>query len=184
MKVIADSLNISFDESHRLQITITTPNKEAIAETHTLKGLIMKGKKLDIEIKQHRYKRSHDANSMLWVICQKVAEVLQTTKEEIYRLAIKEVGVFEIVPIKAEAVERWVQCWNEKGIGWFAEVMEDSKIDGYKKVINYYGSSVYDTKEMSRLLDHIITDAKEAGIEVMTDSERQLLLQEWGQKAG
>lgn len=52
--------------------------------------------------------------------------------------------------------------------------------DGCRVVIRaYYGSSVYDTKRMSRILDAVIQDAKEMGIETLGERELSLLKEEW-----
>lgn len=184
MKIKTHEIRVQYNEKCKAEIVISTGlNRFQIhPEVEKLKAITGKGKSLDIEIKQHSEKRSNDANAMLWVMCHQIAESLKSTKEEIYRRAIKEVGVFEIVPIANEAVERWIECWNGKGIGWHAEEIAGSKTPGYTRVISYYGSSVYNTKEMSVLLDHIITDAREAGIDVMTESEKHLLLQAWEKK--
>lgn len=173
MKIRAQRINLQYDESGQPQIVLTTNEnrlqlQQKIAE---LKQVIAKGKELSVEVKQYRHKRSLDSNAYLWVLCQKMAEVIRATKEEVYKKAIREVGQFEIVPIKNEAVERWIEIWNSKGLGWFAEVMDDSKLPGYKKVISYYGSSVYDQREMSVLVDNIVQEAKELGIETMTPDE-------------
>ena len=114
-------------------------------------------------MKKHSRKRSNDANAYCFVLCQKIAEVIKSTKENVYKAAIRQVGQFEILPIKNEAVDRWIETWDSKGLGWFAEILEDSKLPGYKKVISYYGSSVYDSREMAVLLDEIVNQCKELG---------------------
>lgn len=178
MQVIVTAIRGQTNEDGKAEIVLTTDQRKI--DISELKGVIEKRKALIVDIKQYRQRRSLDANAYLWVLAHQIAEVLRSTKEDIYRRAIKEVGQFEILPIKNEAVERWLEVWKGKGIGWFAEVMEESKLPGYTKVISYYGSSCYDTKEMSVLIDHLITDAKEAGIDVITEDEKNLLLQEWG----
>jgi len=142
----------------------------------------MKDKMYSASLKEHREKRSLDANAYLWVLCQKIAEVVRyTTKEEVYREAIKRVGQFEYLPIREDAVDTFIKRWNDKGLGWFAEQVEDSKLPGYIKVIAYYGSSVYDTKEMSVLIDDVIDTAKELDIETATPEELARMKDEWGQ---
>ena len=42
-------------------------------------------------------------------------------------------------------------------------------------MVLYYGSSVYDTKQMSALIDHIVQDCKALGIETKTPAEIMLL---------
>lgn len=132
------------------------------------------------ELKEHKRKRSLDANSYCWVLCKKIADALRITKEEVYRKAINEVGKFEILPIKDEAVRTFINAWSSKGIGWICEVFNKSKLDGYTNVIAYYGSSIYDTKEMSILIDNIVQEAKHLGIDTMTPDEIENLKSLWG----
>jgi hypothetical protein len=176
LKYLANNIRTTFTESGQQEITYTLLHKIDISDQ---KAVIANGKLLEIESHQQKKKRSLDANALLWVLCQKIAEVIHSTKESVYRKFIKEVGQFEIVPIKAEAVERWIEVWNSKGLGWFAEVMEDSKLPGYKKVISYYGSSVYDQREMSVLLDEVVSQCKEMDIETLPPAEIQALKDSW-----
>ena len=77
-----------------------------------------------------------------------------------------------------KAVERLCSGWKKNGIGWQTEVMP-SKITGCKNVILYYGSSTYDSIQMSRLLDLIIQQCEQQGIPTLRD-EADKLLQKWG----
>lgn len=138
-----------------------------------------KGKAVDLELKPHRIRRSLDANGYLWILCQKIAEVVGSTKEDVYQKAIREVGQFEILPIRKEAVERFLANWGGHGLGWFAETIGQSKLPGYVNVIAYYGSSTYDTREMSVLIHSIVDECKGLGIETMTPEELERLKEEW-----
>lgn len=137
-------------------------------------------KDLDITFKPHKEKRSNDANSYMWVLCDKIAQKINSTKEEVYRDAIRNVGVFEIVPIRKDAVERFTECWEHNGTGWVCDNLGESKMDGYIKIATYFGSSTYNTKEMARLVDYIVEDAKEQDIEVLPPNELQSLKDNWG----
>lgn len=123
------------------------------------------------EIKEHKEKRSLDANGYCWVLCKKIADKLHITKEEVYRKNIKEMGKYEILPIRNEAVETFINAWTGKGIGWICESLSKSKFDGFTNLIAYYGSSVYDSKEMALLLDSIIQEAQALDIETLTPDE-------------
>ena len=101
------------------------------------------------EIKEYKEKRSLDANAYAWVLLGKLQDKLHIPKEEIYRDAIRNIGSYEVIPIKNEAVEKFRQAWSKKGLGWITETTK-SKLDGYTNVIAYYGSSIYDTKEIYR----------------------------------
>lgn len=141
----------------------------------------MKDKPLDVEIKVHREKRSRNANNYMWALCEKIAEANGCTKEEVYQLNLREVGVYEALLIKEEAVDRFQKSWKQRGIGWFVEVVDDSNREGYKLVFTYYGSSTYNTGQMSRLIDAVVQDAKALGIPTETPEELHLMMQEWGQ---
>ncbi len=123
---------------------------------------------LDIEAKKHRNKRSLDANAYCWVLLGKLAEKMNMKAEEIYKLEIKEIGVFEVLPIKNEALEKFIQVWQKNGVGWVCEKIGKSKLDGYTNVRAFYGSSTYDSNQMSRLIDSIVEDCKLQGIETDT----------------
>lgn len=99
--------------------------------------------------------------------------------EEIYKIEIKNIGVFEILPIKNKAVEKFKQAWQRNGIGWICEEIGKSKIDGYTNLKAYYGSSTYDSKEMSRLIDSIVEDCKLQGIPTDTPEQIEKYKEMW-----
>ena len=161
---------------------VTNIDNQNMREIEKAQELLNLGKRVEVSMKEYKKKRSQDANSYLFVICQKIAEKIGNTKEYVYREAIKQVGQFEILPLKDDAVERWIKNWNSKGLGWYSEILEDSKLAGYKKTINYYGSSVYSVAEMSILLEEIVTQAKELDIETITPKEKEELIRKWESK--
>ena len=134
----------------------------------------------EAELKEHRQRRSLDANSYAWVLLGKLANKLGLPKEEVYREFIKDVGDnYEILPIRNDAVGRWISNWESKGIGWCCDILGESKLDGYTNVITYYGSSTYDSLQMSRLIRLISEECKLQGIETMTQAEIALLMDGW-----
>lgn len=140
---------------------------------------------VDVEIKKHREKRSHTANSFCWALCRDIGNALKPPlpKEEVYRKAIRDVGEYEPLPVKNEAVEKFQARWADKGVGWFADVVDDSKIPGYKLIFAYYGSSTYDTKTMSVLLDYLVDDAQQMGLPIpLSEKEQEELLRAWGRR--
>lgn len=164
-------LTVGMDGLQRVTVALDGDMRETFSELHA--------EDVEITVKKYRKKRSLDANAMLWVFCKKIADVAGCTKEDVYRDHIRAVGEYTPLPIREDAVERFNQIWSEHGIGWFAEVVDNSKLDGYKLVFAYNGSSTYDTKSMSRLLDNVLQDAKALGIETMSEAERSLLLDAW-----
>ena len=134
--------------------------------------------KLNLELKKYYKKRSLDANAYMWVLIGKIADKLNVSKEEVYKDAIKQVGAYTVVPIKDEAVEEWIRIWQGNGLGWICE-MTNSKLKGFVNVLSYHGSSTYNSKEMSRLVDLIVNECKELDIETMTPEQLSILKENW-----
>lgn len=159
-------------------ITITTNASNLSWEE--LKGLEDAKNGLKIDISKWREKRSLDSNAYAWVLLDKIAEKTRNTKENIYREIIKRVGVFEILPIKDVAVESFIKRWQSKGLGWVCDNLGSSpKLKGYTKIVAYYGTSTYDTKEMSRFLDEVVCEAKELGISTLDEKDLESLINTW-----
>lgn len=136
----------------------------------------------EYQIDKAKRKRSLNANAMCWKLCTEIAAAVGLTKEEVYINAIKEVGEYTPLPIKAEAVADFTRVWNAHGIGWPVEVVDDSKLPGYKLVFCYHGSSTYSVQSMNRLLDFLLQDAHAVGIDTISEREKSLLLEEWGKQ--
>lgn len=152
-----------------VEITFTAP-KSVLRQFDGLTD-----KPLTVTVKEFRQKRSLSQNAYLWVLLDKLGAKLNRSKEDIYKIYIRDYGLFEILPIKNEAVDRWVTNWSKHGIGWFCEDLGESKLDGFTKLITYYGSSSYTTAELKRVLDAVIHDCEEQGIPTMPLSEIMLL---------
>ena len=134
---------------------------------------------LSIDIKKYRSKRSLDANAYFWVLVDKLAQVTGYNKTDIYRNAIKEIGgVSEVVCVKDKAVDKLRESWSQIGLGWQTDTTP-SKIEGCTNVILYYGSSTYDSKQMSLLIDNIVQDCQAVGIETLTPTELARLKASW-----
>ena len=112
-------------------------------------------------------------------LLDKLAAQRGISKLDAYREAIRGIGgVSDTICATEKAAPKLVENWSHNGIGWFAETMP-SKIDGCVNVILYYGSSTYDTKQMSSLIDHIVQDCKAVGIETKPPHELAALEQAW-----
>lgn len=134
----------------------------------------------DLEVKEHRKKRSLDSNAYAWTLINKLADVMRIPPTEVYRQAIQDIsGNSEIIPIKQDAVEQFKQAWSHNGIGWLCRDMGKSKIPGYWNLMVYYGSSVYNAKQMSDLIDHLVQDCKALEIETLPPEKLSLLMEEW-----
>ena len=165
-----------FTAAVKMEITVQAQDKQAVMD---LAKKVQGGKKpYDLTIKPIRDKRSLSANAYAWVLMDKIAKALRTTKEAVYREIIRKVGSFNVLKIKSYAADRFIERWELNGLGWVAEKI--GRADGMTDVVAYYGSSSYDTFEMSILIDEIVTEAKDIGIETMPPDELERLIQSWG----
>jgi hypothetical protein len=171
--VKASDFRWSADQSGQW-LCIRTPNATAFLES------LNPDKQYDVTIKEHREKRSLDANAYCWTLLDKLAAVLKIPKTELYKSYIREIGGnSETVCVLSKAVEALKRGWTKNGIGWQTEE-GPSKIPGCVNVTLYYGSSEYNTAQMSRLIDLIVQDCKAQGVETLTPFQLDALKERWG----
>lgn len=135
------------------------------------------------DIKQYREKRSLDANAYCWVLIDKIAAATGVPARDVYRDIIRDVGGNSyIVPIRLDAVERYIQVWQSNGLAWMCDNLGDCKhTHGYVNIKCYYGSSVYDTNQMSRLIDLVVQECKQLGIETLPPDKLAALKEAWNE---
>lgn len=138
-----------------------------------------KNRLYNLEVKQFRRKRSLDANGFAWSLIHEIAAEVRDTPENVYREAVRGIGgVSEVVCIKQEAVDAWKRLFIGDHIG--RQITEQpSKLPGCVTLICTYGSSDYDTRQMSQLIDNLIQDAHALGIQTPEDERINTLLEEW-----
>ena len=120
------------------------------------------------EIKEHREKRSLNANSYFYVLQNKLADAIHTSNDELHFELLKKYSDVTLVtlPLGSEIF----------GIKYF-EKYKQGEIKGIPATVYkvYRPSSEMDTKRFSRLLDGLISDCKEVGIETMTPDELAIM---------
>ena len=172
---------ISIDyETRKTKISLLLDTKD-IEVVEQLK----KENKLIVMLKKWFKKRSLDANAYCWVICDLIAKELSkdgtvVTKETVYKDAILQIGTFEPMIIEEKAYSNIKRIWEKQGLGFL--IQEVSRKDKCIKVHCYYGSSTYDSKEMSLLIQLLVDLAKTLNIETKTPAEIKSLLESWGKK--
>lgn len=124
-------------------------------------------------IKEHKEKRSLNANAYAWSLIGKIADVLRSSKEEVYLEMLKKYGQSEIVSVLSNI--------NIAGYFKYYEPIATVTLQG-KEFTHYKifkGSSEYDTREMAILIDGIISEAKELGIETLPPNEIERIKMIW-----
>lgn len=166
--------NVSRDwNTGQWNITFTINEASAINEVNNIQSC----EKLSIKAVKHRNKRSLDANAYCWVILQKIAEVLHQDKWNVYLEMLGKYGVFTHIIVKPNVVDKVKEEWRT------VKELGEVSVNGMTgiQLQCYFGSSTYNTKEMSVLIDGIVYEAKELGIETLPPDELERMKIEWNQ---
>lgn len=101
---------------------------------------------------------------------------VQTNKA---RQDVRKIGPYKDFDLNEDEAKTFRVAWERLGQGWPTEQV-DFTPDGERVVIRaYYGSSTYNTKRMSRLIDMIVEDCKELGIETLTPQQLDAMKERW-----
>ena len=158
-------------QTDKFQITFTVNEPSAIQAVNDIQSC----EKLNIKAVKFRAKRSLDANALLWACLGNIADALRADKWEIYLRMLKRYGKYTHICVKPNVVDAVKAQWRE------CEVIGEVNINGQKAVqmLCYFGSSTYDTKEFSRLLDGVISEMQEMGLETPASEEMRRALEQW-----
>lgn len=170
MKVKGRISNISFDFEGNPTLALNIYEKYTLMrEFEALKDIEI----LDIEIKKHRKKRSLNANNYMWVLVNEMGNKLNMSKEEVYFQMLKRYGQSEMVSI--------ISSINVSGYFKYYEVAGTTLLNGkeFTHYRIYKGSSEFDTKEMALLIDGVVSECEELGIQTLTPSELNALKNSW-----
>ena len=129
-----------------------------------------------VEIKRYRERRSLNANAYFWVLVGQIADKIQSDTESVYLRLLERYGVFTHIVVKPNVVDKVKAEWRA------VKVLGEIAINGKTgvQIQCFFGSHTYDTKEMSRLIEGTVSEAKELGIDTRTPEEIALMTEEWG----
>ncbi len=125
------------------------------------------------DIKEHREKRSLNANAYCWALIGKIADALRISKDVVYLDALRQFGQSEFVSVLSDI--------NVTGYFKYYEVVGTGHVEG-KEFTHYKvfkGSSEYDAREMSILIDGIVGIASDLEIETLPPAEIERLKSKW-----
>lgn len=136
----------------------------------------------DYSLSKARKPRSTDANGLAWALLDKIAAEIRMGKDEVYRNTIRDIGGNTSYNLcRIDAYDDLKRVWEGKGLGWQCELMP-SPVPGYVTACLTYGSSAFDTKQMSIFIDRLIQDCHALGIETPADERIESLLETWDGK--
>ena len=144
----------------------------------------LKDKEITVEIKKASNGRSRDANAFCWALCSGIGKALTppVPKDDIYRMAIKAVGVYIDKELYLWDVPTVRRRWESHGVGWLFEVVDDAGTG--KKLCNlYFGSSTYTVDEMRTLIDWLVDQCRQMELPIpLSKKQTEELLERWGKK--
>lgn len=140
-----------------------------------IQWLFDQDKNKKFEIKEYHKKRSLNANAYAWALIGKIADVLRSSKDEIYLEMLKKYGQSEIVSVLSDI--------NVTGYFKYFEEIATVKLQG-KNFTHYKvfkGTSEYNTAEMAVFIDGVISEADELGIDTLPPNEIEKIKSLWGE---
>ena len=137
----------------------------------------IKDKLLRITVKQYREKRSLDSNAYAWVLMQKIAEAVHSDKWSVYLDMLEKYSrAFTHVIVRPDVVPRFEAEWRTvRNLG---EISVNGQTGIQMQL--YFGSSTFDTKEMSVFIDGLIEECRQLEIETLPPNEIERMKREWG----
>lgn len=148
--------------------------KRVAVEAASLSGI-----RLRIEAKKYRKKRSLDANAYYWQLITKLAHCVGISKPAAHNIMLRKYGqdeimggklIYLIIPDTDAAEEQALEA-ETYHIKPTSEVRVGTDGEIYRTYIMIRGSSTYDTKEMSDLINGLVTECKNVGIETLPPEE-------------
>lgn len=169
-------LTINRDGTQNVTVTVNSDFTKAF-ET-------LKDKPVSVEIKKAGKGRSTDANAFCWALCSDIGKAMTPPlpKEDIYRRAIKAVGVYTPVEIPVFDIGTLKRRWEAHGTGWFVERVDDGR-PGRIWVHLFYGSSTYTVDEMKTLIDWLVDQCNQMELPIpLSKKQEEELLERWSKK--
>ena len=150
-------------------LSIRTPAAREIIES------LDPNKVYSVEIKEKKKKRSLDQNALYWVVLTQVARKLGISNPRCHNLMLRRYGVPErygdqavyvVLPDTDEASEKAAEA-ETYHLKPTSQVKAGKDGNNYRTYLLLRGSSTYDSSEMSRLVNGVLDEAKELGIEMI-----------------
>ncbi len=142
----------------------------------------LKDQQVTVEIKKAARGRSKDANSFCWALCDDIGKAMTppVDRVDIYRRAIKAVGVYTPVIVVVWDIDTIRRRWESHRTGWFVEIADDAGA-GKKMLHLFYGSSTYTVDEMRVLIDWLVDQARQMELPIpLSKADQERMLERWG----
>ena len=179
MQFTGQLTDVSIDfQTKKPKLTFLMNESDAVNQIDEIKDI----EKLIIEAKKYRKRRSLDANAYFHVLVNKLARHQEMSDSEMkvkmnleYGTVAKNLDGTKVgikVPKGTDIKQFYPYC------KWFGECIEGDLY--FDKYLFYKQTHTLDTKEMAQLIDGVVRECHEAGIETYTEEEIESMKKEWG----
>lgn len=132
----------------------------------------------EYEIKPAAKKRSQNANSYAWQLIGEISKKVSLPKNEVYQKMIEDIGgMSDVVTIKSEALYDFTRAFINGHLGRSVDPIGTH--GEFTDVVITYGSSDYDTAQMSRFIDSIVQECHVLDIPTMEDARLDQIIKAW-----
>lgn len=159
----------------KVEFSFSTDSRSAAEALEKLRD-----KELRIKVVQYRKKRSLSANALFWHCVGKIAEATGQDKWNVYLSMLRQYGKFTYICCHEEMVDEVRSQWRESMIWNSVDINGKPAV----QMLCFFGSSSYNTKEMSKLIDGTISDMKELGLEPPMPQDIKVALENWENEHG
>ena len=159
-------------------------NKKDAVDIVDAFGDIRLGEEYDLTVQKRSGKRSLNANSYHWVLCEKMAKKLRVSKYEVHNQLMADYGTDWLdddgkhiyIMMKDDGSYLRSETMHYRP----TDAVEDRNGTQYRWFVLLLPSHLMNTQQMASLLDGTIADAKEmGGIEVRTPDEIERMKALW-----
>lgn len=127
----------------------------------------------EYEVKEYKQKRSLDANSYYWALLTEIANTVRISKEDLHLKMLKEYGeTYSILLPAEENIEGLIKYYETESV-----IKKGDRL--FKSYKAYLPSSEMNTKQMSVLIDGVVSEAQDLGIETLTPSQIEEIKLRW-----
>lgn len=168
-------------DSGECELVLSVPKESTYAAKAITKSLRERGAEYTAKIELKKNKRSLDQNSLMWALLTIYAEAQgggrrgSVKPEDIYMRMLSKYGVAEFIMTVPAAEE------TLKNVFKVISKVDTRDYNGKEMAVFkcYYGSSTYDTKQMSDLINGIFDELSIIGIDASTSRDVQAYHKDW-----
>lgn len=168
-------------DSGECELVLSVPKESVYAAKVITKELRNKDTEYMATIELKKRKRSLDQNALMWALLTIYAQAQgggrrgSLQPEDVYMQMLSKYGVAEFIMTVPEAEETLKNAFR------VVKKVDSRTYNGKEMAVFkcYYGSSTYDTKQMSDLINGIFDELAQLGIDAETSKQVQAYYQDW-----